>query len=194
MSRYSGLTIRNVKVEESPDWLKNRLLIIGIRPINNIVDITNFVLHEVGQPLHAFDVSKIEGGKVVVRTAKQGTPFVTLDEQERKLDEKDLMICNSQEPMCIAGVFGGLDASVTESTTDVFLESAYFNPTWVRKTARRHGLNTDSSFRFERGLDPNNTLYTLKRAALLIQQIAGGTIEGAIRDIYPVEKPQPKVS
>ena len=191
--RYSGLTIRNVKVEESPDWLKNRLLIIGIRPINNIVDITNFVLHEVGQPLHAFDVSKIEGGKVVVRTAKQGTPFVTLDEQERKLDEKDLMICNSQEPMCIAGVFGGLDASVTESTTDVFLESAYFNPTWVRKTARRHGLNTDSSFRFERGLDPNNTLYTLKRAALLIKQIAGGTIEGAIRDIYPVEKPQPKV-
>ncbi len=191
--RYSGLTIRNVKVEESPDWLKNRLLVIDIRPINNIVDITNFVLHELGQPLHAFDVKKIKGGKVVVRTAKQDTPFTTLDEQERKLDERDLMICNTEEPMCIAGVFGGLDAGVTEITTDVFLESAYFNPTWVRKTARRHTLNTDSSFRFERGLDPNNTLYALKRAALLIQEIAGGTIEGAIRDIYPVEIPQPKV-
>ena len=191
--RYSGLTIRNVKVEESPDWLKDRLLTIGIRPINNIVDITNFVLHELGQPLHAFDVSKIRGNKVVVGTAKQDSLFITLDEQERKLDERDLMICNSEEPMCIAGVFGGLDAGVTENTTDVFLESAYFNPTWVRKTARRHTLNTDSSFRFERGLDPNNTLYALKRAALLIQEIAGGTIEGAIRDIYPVETPQPKV-
>ena len=191
--RYSGLTIRNVKVAESPDWLKNNLLSIGIRPINNIVDITNFVLHELGQPLHAFDVEKIKGGKVVVRTAKQDTLFTTLDEQERKLDEKDLMICNAEEPMCIAGVFGGLDAGVTESTKDVFLESAYFNPTWVRKTARRHTLNTDSSFRFERGLDPNNTLYALKRAALLIQEIAGGAIEGAIRDIYPVETPQPKV-
>ena len=191
--RYSGLTIRNVKVEESPDWLKNRLLIIGIRPINNVVDITNFVLHEFGQPLHAFDVSKIKGEKVIVRTAKQDTLFTTLDEEERKLNERDLMICNVEEPMCIAGVFGGLDAGVTESTTDLFLESAYFHPTWVRKTARRHGLNTDSSFRFERGLDPNNTLYALKRAALLIQEIAGGTIEGEVRDIYPMEKPQPKV-
>ncbi len=191
--RYSGLTIRNVKVAESPDWLKNRLLTIGVRPINNIVDITNFVLHELGQPLHAFDVSKIKGNKVVVRTAKQDSLFTTLDEQERKLDERDLMICNAEEPMCIAGVFGGLHSGVNESTTDVFLESAYFNPTWVRKTARRHTLHTDSSFRFERGLDPNNTLFALKRAALLIQEIAGGTIEGAIRDIYPVETPQPKV-
>ncbi len=191
--RYSGLTIRNVKVEESVDWLKDRLLTIGIRPINNIVDITNFVLHELGQPLHAFDISKIKGNKVIVRTAKHDSTFITLDEQERKLDERDLMICNSEEPMCIAGVFGGLDSGVTESTTDVFLESAYFSPTWVRKTARRHTLNTDSSFRFERGLDPNNTLYALKRAALLIKEIAGGTIEGAIRDIYAEEIPQPKV-
>ena len=191
--RYSGLTIRNTKVGESPDWIKNRLLTIGIRPINNIVDITNFVLHELGQPLHAFDVSKIKGDKIVVRTAKKDTLFTTLDEQERKLNERDLMICNAEEAMCIAGVFGGLNAGVTESTTDVFLESAYFNPTWVRKTARRHTLNTDSSFRFERGLDPNNTLYALKRAALLIQEIAGGTIEGAIRDIYPAEIPEPKV-
>ncbi|NLC50135.1 MAG: phenylalanine--tRNA ligase subunit beta [Bacteroidales bacterium] len=191
--RYSGLTIRNVKVAESPDWLKNRLLPIGIRPINNIVDITNFVLHELGQPLHAFDMNHVKGNKVVVRTVEQDTLFTTLDEQERKLHERDLMICNAEEAMCIAGVFGGMVAGVTESTTDVFLESAYFNPTWVRKTARRHMLNTDSSFRFERGLDPNNTLYALKRAALLIQEIAGGTIEGAIRDIYPVETPQPKV-
>ncbi len=191
--RYSGLTIRNVKVEESPDWLKNRLLPIGIRPINNVVDITNFVLHELGQPLHAFDVSRIKGNKVVVRTVANETVFTTLDEQERKLHERDLMICNAEEGMCIAGVFGGMDAGVTENTTDVFLESAYFNPTWVRKTARRHMLNTDSSFRFERGLDPNNTLYALKRAALLIQEIAGGTIEGDIRDIYPVETTQPKM-
>ena len=191
--RYSGVTIRNIKVEESPDWLKNKLLIIGIRPINNVVDITNYVLHEFGQPLHAFDLSKIKDNKIVVRTPAQDTPFVTLDEQELKLDKRDLMICNSEEPMCIAGVFGGFDSGVTESTTDLFLESAYFHPTWVRKTARRHGLNTDSSFRFERGLDPNNTLYSLKRAALLIQEIAGGTIEGKIRDIYPVKKPQPKV-
>ena len=191
--RYSGLTMRNVKVEESPDWLKNKLMFIGIRPINNVVDITNFVLHEIGHPLHAFDANKIKGNKVVVRTAQQDTLFTTLDEEERKLDVRDLMICNSEEPMCIAGVFGGLDAGVTEETTDIFLESAYFDPTWVRKTARRHTLNTDSSFRFERGLDPNNTLYTLKRAALLIKEIAGGTIEGAIRDIYPVEIPQPQV-
>lgn len=191
--RYSGLTIRNVKLEESPDWLKNRLLPIGIRPINNVVDITNFVLHELGQPLHAFDANQIKGNQVVVRTVENETLFTTLDEQERKLHERDLMICNAEEGMCIAGVFGGMDAGVTENTTDVFLESAYFNPTWVRKTARRHLLNTDSSFRFERGLDPNNTLYALKRAALLIQETAGGTIEGAIRDIYPVEAPQPKV-
>ena len=191
--RYSGLTIRNVKVAESPDWIKNRLLLIGVRPINNIVDITNFVLHEVGHPLHAFDAKEIKGNKVVVRTLPQNTKFTTLDEQERKLHERDLMICNAEEGMCLAGVFGGIESGVTEKTTDVFLEAAYFNPTWIRKSARRHMLNTDSSFRFERGLDPNNTIYALKRAALLIQEIAGGTIEGAIRDIYPVEIPQPQV-
>ena len=191
--RYSGLTIRNVKVDESPDWLKNRLLFIGVRPINNVVDITNFVLHELGHPLHAFDANKIKGNKVVVRTLPQKTKFTTLDEQERELNERDLMICDAEEGMCLAGVFGGMDSGVTEDTKDIFLEAAYFNPTWVRKSARRHALNTDSSFRFERGLDPNNTLYALKRAALLVKEIAGGTIEGAIRDIYPVEAPQPQV-
>ena len=192
--RYSGLTIRNVKVEESPDWLKNKLLLIGIRPINNVVDITNFVLHELGHPLHAFDANKIKGNKVVVRTLPQATKFTTLDEQERELHERDLMICNVDEGMCLAGVFGGIDSGVTEATTDIFIEAAYFNPTWVRKSARRHMLNTDSSFRFERGLDPNNTIYALKRAALLVKEIAGGTIEGAIRDIYPVEATQPQVT
>lgn len=191
--RYSGLTIRNVKVEESPDWLKNKLLLIGVRPINNVVDITNFVLHELGHPLHAFDANKIKGNKVFVRTLPRETKFVTLDEQERELHDRDLMICNAEEGMCLAGVFGGMDSGVTEETKDVFLEAAYFNPTWVRKSARRHALNTDSSFRFERGLDPNNTIYVLKRAALMVQEIAGGTIEGEIRDIYPVEVPQPEV-
>lgn len=184
--RYSGLTIRGVTVKESPDWLKNKLLLIGLRPINNIVDITNFILHETGHPMHAFDAAHIRGNEVVVRTMPEGTKFVTLDEQERTLNASDLMICNAEEGMCIAGVFGGLDSGVTEKTTDLFLESAYFHPTWVRKTARRHGLNTDSSFRFERGADPNNTVYVLKRAALLIKELAGGQIEGEIRDIYPV--------
>lgn len=183
--RYSGLTLRGVTVKESPDWLKNYLTTIGLRPINNVVDITNFVLHETGHPLHAFDAAYITGNEVVVRTLPEKTKFVTLDEQERELDENDLMICNSEEGMCIAGVFGGLHSGVTEGTTDVFLESAYFHPTWVRKTARRHGLNTDSSFRFERGADPNNTVYVLKRAAMLIKEIAGGTIEGDIQDVYP---------
>lgn len=195
-SRYSGLTIRNVKVKDSPDWLKNRLTLIGLRPINNIVDITNYVLFETGHPLHAFDAAFIKGNKVVVRTLPDKTKFVTLDEQERELNENDLMICNAEEGMCIAGVFGGLDSGVTDSTTDIFLESAYFNPTWVRKTARRQGLNTDSSFRFERGVDPNNTIYVLKRAALLIKELAGGEIEGEIRDIYPsvIERPQVTLS
>ncbi|HBG57787.1 phenylalanine--tRNA ligase subunit beta [Proteiniphilum sp. UBA1028] len=184
--RYSGLTIRGVTVRESPDWLKNKLLLIGLRPINNIVDITNFVLHETGHPMHAFDAAHIRGNEVVVRTMPEGTKFVTLDEQERTLSENDLMICNAEEGMCIAGVFGGLDSGVTETTKDLFLESAYFHPTRVRKTARRHGLNTDSSFRFERGADPNNTVYVLKRAALLVKELAGGEIEGEIRDIYPV--------
>ncbi|MCE5206067.1 MAG: phenylalanine--tRNA ligase subunit beta [Porphyromonadaceae bacterium] len=183
--RYSGLTIRGVTVKESPNWLKNKLLMIGLRPINNIVDITNFVLHETGHPMHAFDAAHISGNEVVVRTLPEGTKFVTLDEQGRTLSDRDLMICNAKEGMCIAGVFGGLDSGVTEMTRDIFLESAYFNPTWVRKTARRHGLNTDSSFRFERGADPNNTVYVLKRAALLVKELAGGEIEGEIRDIYP---------
>ena len=183
--RYSGLTIRGVTVRESPDWLKNRLQVIGLRPINNIVDITNYVLHETGHPLHAFDAAYISGNEVVVRSLPEKTKFVTLDEQERELSDRDLMICNSEEGMCIAGIFGGLHSGVTMETRDIFLESAYFNPTRVRKTARRHGLNTDSSFRFERGADPNNTLYVLKRAALLVKELAGGIVEGEIRDIYP---------
>lgn len=183
--RYSGVTIRGVKVAESPDWLKNRLNILGLRPINNVVDVTNYVLQELGHPLHAFDIKEISGGTVIVKTLPEGTKFVTLDEQEHTLSDKDLMICNDREGMCIGGVFGGLKSGVTESTTDVFLECAYFNPTWVRKTARRHGLNTDSSFRFERGCDPNDSVYVLKRAALLIQELAGGKICGEIKDIYP---------
>ena len=183
--RYSGLTIRNIKVAESPQWLKDRLTAIGQRPINNIVDITNYILHSVGQPLHAFDVDKIKGGKVVVRTCNEGTVFTTLDGVERKLDARDLMICNAEEPMCMAGVFGGLDSGVTEQTTSIFLESAYFNPTSVRKTARRHGLNTDSSFRFERGTDPNATVYVLKLAALMVKELAGGEICGEEIDLYP---------
>jgi len=192
--RYSGLTIRGVTVKESPDWLKNKLLLIGLRPINNIVDITNFVLHETGHPMHAFDAAQIRGNEVVVRTMPEKTGFITLDEQEHKLSHDDLMICNAEEGMCIAGVFGGLHSGVTEKTTDLFLESAYFHPTWVRKTARRHGLSTDSSFRFERGADPNNTVYVLKRAALLVKELAGGVIEGEIRDIYPTPVERARVS
>ena len=183
--RYSGITISGIKVQPSPDWLQQCLLAIGVRPINNVVDITNFVLHEVGQPLHAFDVSQVDGNQIVVRTCDEGTPFVSLDGIERKLSANDLMICSATRPMCIAGVFGGLNAGVTETTTDVFLESAYFNPVWVRKTARRHGLNTDASFRYERGADPEITLYALKRAALLIQELAGGTVTGTVQDVYP---------
>jgi len=192
--RYSGLTIRGVTVKESPDWLKNKLLLIGLRPINNIVDITNFVLHETGHPMHAFDAAQIRGNEVVVRTMPEKTGFITLDEQEHKLSHDDLMICNAEEGMCIAGVFGGLHSGVTEKTTDLFLESAYFHPTWVRKTARRQGLSTDSSFRFERGADPNNTVYVLKRAALLVKELAGGVIEGEIRDIYPTPVERARVS
>ena len=184
--RYSGITIKNVTVKESPEWLQNRLKVIGLRPINNVVDITNYILHGVGQPLHSFDADKIKGDKVVVRSATEGAKFVTLDGVERTLTDRDLMICNVEEPMCIAGVFGGLDSGVTEQTKNVFLESATFHPTWIRKTARRFGLNTDASFRYERGLDPNQTVEVMKRAALLIQEVAGGTITGAIQDIYPV--------
>ncbi len=190
--RYAGVTIRNITVAESPQWLKDRLTAIGQRPINNIVDITNYLLHAMGQPLHCFDVDKIKGNKIVVRTCPEGTPFTTLDGVEHKLDANDLMICNDVEPMCMAGVFGGLDSGVTEGTTSIFLESAYFNPTSVRKTARRHGLNTDSSFRFERGVDPNGTLYVLKLAALMVQELAGGEICGEVADLYPTEiKPFP---
>ena len=185
--RYSAVTISGVKVTESPEWLKNALLIIGLRPINNIVDVTNYVLHELGQPLHAFDADKIKGGEVCVKTLAEGTQFTTLDGIERKLNSADLMICNAEAPMCIGGVFGGLDSGVTETTQNVFLESAYFNPVSIRKTARRHGLNTDASFRFERGCDPTNTIYVLKRCALLIQEVAGGTISSEIVDVYPEE-------
>ena len=190
--RYAGVTIRNVKVTESPQWLKDRLTAIGQRPINSIVDITNYLLHAMGQPLHCFDLDKVKGDKIVVRNCAEGTQFTTLDEVERKLNSADLMICNAEEPMCMAGVFGGLDSGVTEGTTSIFLESAYFNPTTVRKTARRHSLNTDSSFRFERGVDPSNTIYVLKLAALMVKEIAGGEICGEIVDIYPNEiKPFP---
>ena len=183
--RYAGVAIKNVTVKESPEWLQNKLRLIGVRPVNNIVDITNYILHAYGQPMHCFDADKIKGGKIVVKTCQEGTKFVTLDEVERKLSERDLMICNAEEPMCIAGVFGGLDSGTTEATKDVFLESAYFHPTWVRKTARRHGLSTDSSFRFERGIDPNGTIYALKEAAILVKELAGGEIASDIKDNYP---------
>ena len=183
--RYSGLTIRGVTVHESPEWLRRRLTAIGLRPINNVVDVTNYVLHELGQPLHAFDAAKIAGSRIQVRTMSAGTPFTTLDGIERTLTADNLMICDAEKPMCIGGVFGGLDSGVTESTTDVFLESACFNPTWIRRTARRFGLSTDASFRFERGLDPNGTIEVLKRAALLIREVAGGRITGEIQDVYP---------
>ena len=181
--RYAGVTVKGVTVKESPEWLQNKLRIIGLRPINNVVDITNYIVHAFGQPLHCFDADKIKGGEVIVKTMPEGTPFVTLDGVERKLNERDLMICNKEEAMCIAGVFGGLDSGSTETTKDVFLESAYFHPTWVRKTARRHGLNTDASFRFERGIDPNATIYCLKLAALMVKELAGGTISSEIKDV-----------
>lgn len=181
--RYAGLTIEGVKVQESPKWLKEKLNSIGLTPINNIVDVTNFVLHEVGQPLHAFDKAVV-GKNINVKTLSNETSFETLDNEKRELSDHDLMICNENEGMCIAGVFGGSKSGVSEATTSIFLESAYFNPVWVRKTAKRHGLSTDASFRFERGIDPNITIYALKRAALLIQELAGGEIS-SFEDIYP---------
>ena len=183
--RYCGLTISGLKVADSPTWLQHRLKAIGLAPINNVVDATNYVLHELGQPLHAFDAAKIAGHKIEVKTVATGTKFTTLDDVERELHEDDLMICDAEKPMCIAGVFGGMHSGVTESTTSIFLESAYFNPVSIRKTAKRHGLNTDASFRFERGIDPNITEYALKRAALLIIDIAGGEITSDIIDEYP---------
>lgn len=185
--RYAGVTIKDIEIKESPEWLQNRLRLIGLAPINNVVDITNYVLFETGQPLHAFDAAEITGNTVVVKTATAGERFITLDEVEHELNENDLMICNTEKPMCIAGVFGGLNSGVKDSTTSIFLESAWFNAVSVRKTARRYGLNTDASFRFERGTDPNGVLYALKRAALLIQEIAGGTISSDVIDIYPEE-------
>ena len=183
--RYCGLTISNIVVKESPIWLQNRLKSIGLSPINNIVDATNYVLHDLGQPLHAFDAEKISGKKINVQTVKTGTKFVTLDGVERILHEEDLMICDADKPLCIAGVFGGENSGVSENTSSIFLESAYFNPVSIRKTAKRHALNTDASFRFERGIDPNITKYALKRAALLITEIAGGKISSDLIDEYP---------
>lgn len=192
--RYAGVKISNVTVGESPAWLKDSLNLIGMRPINNIVDATNYVLHSFGQPLHAFDVAHIHGNKVVVRTAAEGTKFTTLDGVERTLSADDLMICDDEKEMCIAGVFGGLDSGVTETTKDVFLEVAYFNPVSVRKTARRHALNTDASFRYERGIDPNNTIWVLHYAAQLIKELAGGEIAKEYVDIYPTQIENFKVS
>lgn len=185
--RYTGVSIKGVTIKESPDWLKKALNTIGIRPINNVVDVTNFVLHEMGQALHSFDADKIKGNKVIVKNATEGQKFVTLDGVERTLSAADLMICNAEEPMCIAGVFGGQDSGISETTTNVFLESAYFDPVSIRKTARRHQLSTDASFRYERGCDPNNTLYVLKRCALLIQEVAGGEIAMEIVDCCAVD-------
>ena len=183
--RYSGITVSGVEVKASPDWLQQRLKSIGLKPLNNIVDITNFILHEMGQPLHAFDADKISGDKVIVKKLRENTEFITLDEEKRKLSKDDLMICNEKEGMCIAGVFGGISSGVTANTTSVFIESAYFHPVGIRKTARRHGLNTDASFRYERGTDPHITVYALKRAAMLIKEVAGGRISSEIVDVYP---------
>jgi len=186
--RYCGVTISNLIVQTSPDWLKNRLRAIGLQPINTVVDATNYVLHELGQPLHAFDANRIHGGKIIVRTVAAGTKFMTLDGEEREMHQDDLMICDSEKPMCIAGVFGGINTGVTENTKAIFLESAYFDPVSIRQTAKRHGLNTDASFRFERGIDINNVEYCLRRAALLIKEIAGGDITSDIVDLYPKKK------
>lgn len=183
--RYTGVNISDVTIGESPEWLKNRLKAIGLNPINNVVDITNYVQNEIGQPLHAFDADKIAGKKVIIRNLPANSIFITLDEVERKLSSRDLMICNAEEGMCIAGVFGGAKSGVTSKTKNIFLESAYFNPVTIRKTARRHGLHTDASFRFERGADPNITAWALKRAALMIRDIAGGTLTSDIKDVYP---------
>ncbi len=191
--RYAGLCIKGVKVQPSPEWLQKRLASVGLRPINNVVDVTNFILMEMGQPMHAFDIAKIKGNRIVVRRAREGERMVTLDGVERKLGLQNLMICNESEPMCIAGVFGGADAGVSDSTTDVFLESAYFNPVSIRKTAREHGLNTDASFRYERGADPDICLYALKRAALLLAEVSGGETASEIIDIYPSPIVRPEV-
>ncbi|MBR9918572.1 phenylalanine--tRNA ligase subunit beta [bacterium] len=192
--RYAGISISGVEVKESPNWLKNRLLSIGLKPINNLVDITNYILHETGQPLHAFDLDKIEGRKIVVRYAEEGEKLTTLDEEERKLEDFNLMICDQSRPMAFGGVFGGLDSGVTERTRNVFIESAYFNPAVVRKTAKHFGLNTDASYRFERGTDPNMVEYALKRAVHLILDLAGGEVASELVDVYPNPIPDHEVS
>ena len=183
--RYACVSITDCEVKESPEWLKTKLTTIGLRPINNIVDITNFVMHAYGQPLHCFDADMVKGHQIVVKTMPEGTPFVTLDGVEHQLSDRDLAICNAEEPMCIAGVFGGKGSGTYETTRNVVLESAYFHPTWIRKSARRHGLSTDASFRFERGIDPNGVIYALKRAAMLCQELAGGKVSMDICDVYP---------
>lgn len=188
--RYAGVSISNVTVKESPQWLQQKLKSIGLRPINNIVDITNFILHETGQPLHAFDADKIKGNKIIVKNVAEGTPFVTLDNKERKLSAEDLMICNNEEAMCIGGVYGGLSSGVQADSRNIFLESAWFNPLTIRKTSLRHGLRTDSATRFEKGVDISNTVNVLKRAALLIKELSGGQIASDVVDVYPA--PQPK--
>ncbi len=192
--RYSGVSIEGVTIAESPDWLQQKLKAIGLRPINNIVDITNFILHETGQPLHAFDADAIIGKKVVIKNLAEGTAFVTLDEKERKLSAEDLMICNAEKPMCIGGVYGGLHSGVTEKTKSIFLESAWFNPVSIRKTSLRHGLRTDAATRFEKGVDISNTVNVLRRAAMLIKEIAGGEIASDVIDVYPTPRPKTEVA
>ena len=192
--RYVGVTISGLTISSSPDWLQIKLKAVGVRPINNVVDVTNYINHAFGQPLHALDADKIDGNKVVVKTLANGSTFTTLDDEERKLNENDLMICNKNEGMCIAGVFGGAKSGVTNSTTKVFLESAYFNPVWVRKTAKRHAIHSDASFRFERGIDPNNTVYAAKLAATMIAEIAGGEISSNLSDTHPEAFPNFEVT
>ncbi|MFR9620297.1 MAG: phenylalanine--tRNA ligase subunit beta [Rikenellaceae bacterium] len=184
--RYAAVAVKGCQIAPSPEWMQNRLRAAGINPKNNLVDITNYVLHELGQPLHAFDAAKVDGSQIVVRTCDAGAKFVTLDGVERELTDQDLMICSATKPMCIAGVFGGLDSGVSDTTSDIIIESAYFNPVWIRKTSKRFGLNTDASFRYERGIDPNMQLYALKRAALLYKELAGGEIASDVVDICPV--------
>lgn len=192
--RYAGVSIKGVTVKESPEWLKKRIKSIGLRPINNIVDITNFILHETGQPLHAFDADQVTGGEVIIKNCAEGTAFVTLDEKERKLSAEDLMICNAKEPMCIGGVFGGLKSGVTDATINIFLESAWFNPISIRKTSFRHNLRTDAATRFEKGVDISNAVNVLKRAALMIKELAGGEIASDVVDVYPSPKEKVEVA
>ena len=191
--RYACVSVTDCEVKESPDWLKNKLTTVGLRPINNIVDITNYVMMAYGQPLHTFDADMVKGHQIVVKTMPEGTPFQTLDGEEHKLSDRDLAICNAEDPMCIAGVFGGKGSGTYETTKNVVLESAYFHPTWIRKSARRHGLSTDASFRFERGVDPNGTIYALQQAAILCQELAGGKVSMEICDVYPEPMKNPVV-